>query len=85
MTTGSFAPANCTLGPVRPSYACAKVEALEWSDGRLMIRVATTAPAAFGAPVDQPLDDENTPASYARPPRQAMPRKQVLWKARCNT
>ena len=85
MTTGSFAPSNCTPGPVRPSYACAKVEALERSDGRLMIQVATTAPAAFGAPADQLLDEENTPAFYARPPRQAMPRKQVLWKARFNT
>ena len=46
-----------------------------------MIQVATPAPAAFGAPANQPLDEENTPASYTPPPRQAMPRKQALWKA----
>ena len=37
--------------------------------------------AALGAPVDEPMNDENTPASYTPPPRQATPRKQALWKA----
>ncbi len=37
--------------------------------------------AALGAPVDQPMDDENGPTSYTPPPRQATPRKQALWKA----
>lgn len=37
--------------------------------------------AAWGAPADKPVDDENSLGSYDPPPRQAMPRKQVLWKA----
>ena len=37
--------------------------------------------AALGAPVDQPMDDENGPTSYTPPPKQATPRKQALWKA----
>ena len=37
--------------------------------------------AVLGAPVDQPMDDESVPSSYAPLPRQATPRKQALWKA----
>ena len=37
--------------------------------------------AALGAPVDQPVDDEDRPTTYTPPPRQATPRKQALWKA----
>ena len=37
--------------------------------------------AALGAPVDQPMDDENGLTSYTPAPRQATPRKQALWKA----
>ena len=36
---------------------------------------------ALGAPVDQPVDDEDRPTTYTPPPRQATPRKQALWKA----
>ena len=37
--------------------------------------------AALEAPVDQPMNDENSPTSYTPPPKQATPRKQALWKA----
>ena len=37
--------------------------------------------ATLGAPVDQPMDDDEAPSAYTPPPREATPRKQALWKA----
>ena len=82
MPTRSSAKAGSTagcLGALAPTpelaQGCQEPEPA-WSHQK-----ATTALAALGAPVDQPVDDENGPSSCTPPPRQATPHKQALWKA----
>ena len=42
-----------------------------------LIRLQLQRLADLGAPVDQPVDDDNGPTSHTLPPRQATPRKEV--------